>query len=507
MQQEIKKSNLFSAIALGVGSIVGSGWLFASYYASQYAGPISILSWIIGAILALSLALLLAEIATMYQETGLFSRLITITHNADFGFIVAISNWFAMVVCITSEAAATVQYIGSVDPTINSYVFEGSNLSDLGTLCVVVLIGLYGVLNYWGIKTLTKVNNIITTIKIIFPLMTAIVMMVAAFHPSNFTSYHNSIHPYGIGKAFSAVVSCGIFYAFYGFSMITIFAKELKKPQKNIPLALGGSVLICLVIYICLQISFIGALPTAMVANGWHQLNFNSPLASLAGILGINWLVIALYADAALSPSGTGIVYAGSGGRMLQAMAEDQQVPKIFARTNHTFFVSRTSLLFSIGLAMGMLLFFDNWQKIMLVVSVFQLISCVAVPVAFISLRNKQPDRPRAFRLPFGKQIAIATYALSTFLLIQSGTVALVTSFIFHVLFFLVYTFSNHGFNGKALFKSFASSWSMFFFLTFTTLFGYLLDHDRFYTTSTVIVFCLLTLVTYFLLIEQKEYV
>ena len=63
-----KQPNLFSAITIGVGSIIGSGWLFASYYAAKYAGPISILSWVIGAILALSLALLLAEIATMYQE-------------------------------------------------------------------------------------------------------------------------------------------------------------------------------------------------------------------------------------------------------------------------------------------------------------------------------------------------------------------------------------------------------------------------------------------------------
>lgn len=94
--------SLFSAIAIGVGSIVGSGWLFASYYAAKFAGPISILSWIIGAVLSLALALLLAEVATIYQETGLFSRLLTITHNRDYGFIVASSNWFSMVSSIPS---------------------------------------------------------------------------------------------------------------------------------------------------------------------------------------------------------------------------------------------------------------------------------------------------------------------------------------------------------------------------------------------------------------------
>lgn len=111
-----KQPNLFSAIAIGVGSIIGSGWLFASYYAAKYAGPISILSWIIGATLSLMLALLLAEVATMYQETGLFSRLLTITHNRDYGFIVASSNWFSMVSSIPSEAMATVQYLLLLSP-------------------------------------------------------------------------------------------------------------------------------------------------------------------------------------------------------------------------------------------------------------------------------------------------------------------------------------------------------------------------------------------------------
>lgn len=115
-----KQPNLFSAIAIGVGSIIGSGWLFASYYASQYAGPIAVLSWVIGAVLSLALALLLAEVATMYQKTGLFSRLLTITHNRDYGFIVAISNWFSMVSSVPSEAIATVQYLGHAFPAVDN---------------------------------------------------------------------------------------------------------------------------------------------------------------------------------------------------------------------------------------------------------------------------------------------------------------------------------------------------------------------------------------------------
>ena len=107
-----KQPSLFSAIAIGVGCIVGSGWLFASYKASKFAGPVAIGSWIIGAIFALIIALLLAEIATLYsKETGLFARLLTITHNRDYGFIISSSNWFATIVTIPAEAEASIQYL------------------------------------------------------------------------------------------------------------------------------------------------------------------------------------------------------------------------------------------------------------------------------------------------------------------------------------------------------------------------------------------------------------
>jgi amino acid transporter len=284
-----KQPSLFSAIAIGVGCIVGSGWLFASYKAAHFAGPIALGSWIVGALLALMIALLLAEIATYYRkETGLFARLLTLTHNPDYGFIVSSSNLFATIITIPAEAEASVQFISQAFPNVKELIFNNNHFTALGITIVCILMVLYGVLNYWGIKLLARANNAITVIKLTVPALTAIVFFAAAFHPGNFTAYQGTIAPYGWDKMFTAVVTCGIFYSFYGFSMITVFSKELKNPQRNIPIALAGSVLICLVIYLMLQASFIGAMTPDAIRNGWHQLNFSSPLAQLAIILGIN---------------------------------------------------------------------------------------------------------------------------------------------------------------------------------------------------------------------------
>lgn len=502
-----RQPSLFSAIAIGVGSIIGSGWLFASYYAAKYAGPISILSWIIGAVLSLALALLLAEIATMYQETGLFSRLLTITHNRDYGFIVAFSNWFSMVSSIPSEAMATVQYLTTILPGMNKIMFAKGELTFSGILLVYFIIGIYGLLNYWGIKTLAKANNLITTIKMVVPAAVGLLFMFAAFHPANFTAYKGSIAPYGIGNAFTAVVTCGIFYAFYGFSMITVFAKELKNPSRNIPLALAGSVIVCLVIYLILQVSFLGAVDTNRIASaGWHSLDFTSPLADLAILLGINWLAILLYVDAAISPSGTGILYLGSGTRMLNAMAEDNQMPSIFARVNPQFFISRTSLFFTILLCGILVIFFANWQKIMIVVTVFQLISCLAVPIAFSALRNNQPHKIRAFKLWGGKWVSIFAYLIVSYLLVQCGTAAMVLSLSMHVLFFFIYSLAFYKLNLRHTYLAGRSSWSLFAYLAIMSLFSYLQEHGQLDSVLSLAVFIGISLLFYRLLLQQKGY-
>ena len=138
-----------------------------------------------------------------------------------------------------------------------------------------------------GIKLLAKANNTITIIKLTVPALTAIIFLLQPFiQVTLLPTKEQLLHMAHKDKMFTAVVTCGIFYSFYGFSMITVFSKELKNPQRNIPLALAGSVLICLVIYLMLQASFIGAVPTNSIINGWHHLDFTSPLAQLAIIIG-----------------------------------------------------------------------------------------------------------------------------------------------------------------------------------------------------------------------------
>lgn len=502
-----KQPSLFSAIAIGVGSIIGSGWLFASYKAAKFAGPASVLSWVIGAAFAFLLALLLAEIASMYtKETGLFARLLTLSHNRDYGFIISSTNWFTAIIIIPAEAEASMQYLSTAFPSMNGLLFSNSHFTYQGIIGVCTLMLLYGVLNYWGIKLLTRANNLITIIKFVVPVLTAIIIFAASFHPSNFHAYQNTIAPYGYDKIFTAVVTCGIFYSFYGFSAITAFTKELKNPQRNIPLALGGSVIICLIIYILLQISFVGAIdPVTITTGGWHSLDFTSPLAQLAGLLGLNWLALVMYVDAAISPSGTGIIYVGSSARIFTGMAEDGQMLKVFAKEHHKHQVSRLSIFVTLVICMSLVVFFDNWDKIMVVVSVFLLISCLAIPVSFVKLRKDHANRARTFKMPFGLTICYITYIAISYLLTQCGRVPLELSLGFHVVLFTLYGATYYK-KVTSILKAFASSWSIFVYLAIMLYFGIIQDAGRLNQPAMLLAFFVCITLNYYFLINQKSY-
>ncbi|MCY4177041.1 MAG: APC family permease [Endozoicomonadaceae bacterium] len=502
-----KQPSLFSAIAIGVGCIIGSGWLFAAYYASRCAGPASLISWVIGAVLALILALLLAEITTMYKDRGLFSRLLTITHNnKDFGFIIALSNWIGLLIVIPSEATATIQYLSSAVPKFSPFLMHNEHLTLLGVFFVICLIIIYGLINYWGFKGLTAINNIITSFKFIVPLFTGILLIIVAFNGNNFTAYKGSFMPYGLGSIFSAVVQSGIFYAYYGFSTIAIFGAELKNPKRNIPLALVGSVLVCLVIYLVLQIAFIGAIPADMISNGWHTVDFTSPLAQLLILVNLNVWSIFLYVDAVISPSGTGIVYSGSATRMLTGMASDAQMPLYFDRVHPIFNLSRRSLVASMIISIIVVLFFREWRSIIIMVTAVQLIGCIAVPVAFTKLRISQPNKKRLFRFKGGSLASPCLYVLLTYLMVQAGSEALISTFIISSLFFLLYAFSYYHHNMKAIGCAFLSAWTMFAYLIIVIILALISEHkllsDVVFYTTLVVTACIM----FVLMILQKDY-
>src|SRR5205085_1100201 len=152
-------------------------------------------------------------------------------------------------------------------------------------------------------------NTTITWWKIGVPVLAIVALMLTRFHGANFHA-GGGFMPYGFHGVFSAIATGGIIFAYQGFEQAIQLGGESANPRRNIPFAVIGAMLIGVVVYVMLQVAFIGALDPGNLAGGWGKLAFHGlvgPFAGLATAVGLSWLAILLYIDAAVSPGGTGL--------------------------------------------------------------------------------------------------------------------------------------------------------------------------------------------------------
>ncbi len=411
-----KNIGLISATFLGISCVIGSGWLFSPFKTAAIAGPSAIITWVVSGFIMLLLALCFAEVASLYPKRGLSAIIPSLSHNKFFGFPFAIANWFGIVAVIGLEADATVQYLMNLTPHLKPYLFSNDQLTWAGNSLSIGLVIIYSILNYWGAKALTKANNILSILKIIVPVVTALIFIGVAFHPSNFTVVNNSFLPYGMKSILGAILTTGIIVSFNGFQSIVSFASEIKKPEKTIPLALVISILFCLCVYVLLQIAFIGAVPPAMLAKGWHELQFSAPMIQLSILIGMSTFTSIIYFGATVAPSGAGVAFTGAATRMFTAMSRTGQMPQLFNTSHPKYNVSRLSLAANALMAILFLLIFRSWTQLAEFISLFHIISYLPIPLALCVFRNAIITRNYPFRLRGGHLISLFVFIMFTYL-------------------------------------------------------------------------------------------
>lgn len=387
--------------AVGLGSIIGSGWLFGAQRAAAIAGPAAILAWVIGAAVALTIALTYSELGAMFPKAGGMVRYGQYSHGSLAGYLAAWANWIAIVSVIPGEATASVQYMSSWKWSWAKELYDGKELTGSGVALASVLLLFYFFLNWFAITLFAKTNNAITVFKVVIPVLTAGALMWAHFDTKNIESA-GGFTPNGWSSVFTAVALSGIVWAFNGFQSPLNMAGEARNPGKSLPKAVISSILIALVIYIALQVAFLMAVPSAdLSSHGWADLGkiYNSPLADLAVAWGLNWLAMLLYADAFISPSGTGMIYAATTSRMIQGVQENGHLPGVFGKVDKKTGVPRPALVLNLIVAFMFLAVFRGWGSLAEIVSVATVISYITGPVAVMSLRRIAPDLKRPVML------------------------------------------------------------------------------------------------------------
>lgn len=412
----------FALMLTGLGSIIGSGWLFGPWKAAQISGIGSLFAWIIGAIIISAIALSYTELGAMFPRSGGMVRYGHLSHGSLLGFIAGWANWIAIVSVIPVEAEASVQYMSSWSWSWAHSLSFNNELSHAGLWLAACLVLFYFVLNFWGIKLFVRSNTLIATFKLIVPALTGIALIASGFHHENFAMTlgpHQNIIDWS--SVLTTVSTAGIVFSFNGFQSPINLAGEAHQPDRTIPFAVMGSIALATLIYLLLQVAYIGAVsPAALAQFGWKGINFRSPFAELALMLNLNWLAILLYMDAFVSPSGTGITYTATTARMLFGMERNGTLPPIFGRLHPHWGVPRPAMCFNLIVSYLFLFFFRGWSTLAAVISVATIISYLTGPVSAMSLRRTAPhfDRPlRVWGLPL---VSASAFIFATELLYWS---------------------------------------------------------------------------------------
>ena len=407
------------------GSIIGSGWLFGAQKALIAAGPAAIISWGIGALAIFLLALTHAELGGMWPVAGGTARF---PHYAFGGGAGASFGWFSWLQAATVapiEVLAMItygQHYSFASGWMKTSTGGTSVLTGPGIVAAVVLMAIFTSINFLGIRKLAHTNSAATWWKVGIPLLTIFVLGIVNFHASNFTAA-DGFSPFGAKGVLAAVSTSGIIFALLGFEQADQLAGESARPKRDIPRAVILSVVIGAVIYMALQIVFLGALPGSQIGHTWAHgayTTMTGPFAQIATLVGVGWLAAILYVDAIISPGGTGLIYTTSSSRVSYGLSRNGYFPTIYESTDRRG-VPWFGLLTAFVVGCVCFLPFPSWTSLVGLITAASVLMYAGAPLAFGVFRRRLPNAERPWRAPMGPVLAPVAFIVANLLILWSG--------------------------------------------------------------------------------------
>jgi len=431
-------------LMISINGMVGSAWLFAPLYAAKIAGSQAIIAWLIGGAATALIALTFAELSVMLPVAGGTAQIPQLSHGVFTSFTISWVAWLSALTMAPIEVQAVLQYASTYFTALITLKNGVPVLTGIGILWATLLMLLFCIINTVSYKGLVRFNFILFIFKIAVIILTVCALISVSFHPSNFIDLHQQFTLTHWKAILVAVASGGVAFAFTGFKHGVELAGEAKRLAFAIPLAIVGSVICCLILYLGLQIAFIGALNPTMLSQGWHHLSFVGdvgPFAGLAAGLGLIWLLKLLYIDATVSPSGAGLIYVTSTARILYAMSQIGYVPRFLSYLNKQHFP--VAAIF-VNFAIGMFLFLPlpGWQAMVSFLVSGMVISYAIGPIALLCLRYELPEEKRAFRLPGASILCLIAFYFCNLMSYWTGWETIYKLAIAMAIGFIVFSFA-----------------------------------------------------------------
>jgi APA family basic amino acid/polyamine antiporter len=417
----------WSLIAFGIGAVIGSGiftvtgtaaagerlsvpsifkapvldlLLHGAHAASTIgrpgAGPGLTLSFVLVAITCGFAALCYAELASMIPIAGSAYTYAYATLGEIIAWIIgwdlileyAVSNMsvavgfsaYFNVMCDYLFGAHLPKYLS--EPAIVEGRFTGS-LFNVPALLIVMLLSSILVR---GVRESARANNIMVAIKVgavlLFVFGAARAVQVSNLHP---------FLPNGFGGVLSGAAI--VFFAFIGFDSVSTAAEECRRPQRDMPIGIIGTLIACGILYTAVAFVLTGIV-------SWKTLGNAAPVANALAAVGMDKLRFTVTVGALLGMLSSLLVYQYGQARIWFAMSRDRLLPDLFSRVHRRFRTPHVSTWLA-GLAVGIPAGIWDIGTFADLSNIGTLFAFVIVSWGVLVLRRKQPKRPRSFRVPF----------------------------------------------------------------------------------------------------------
>jgi len=383
-------------VAVTINGIIGAGIFGLPSKVYGLIGGYSLIAFIVCALVVMLIILCFAEVSSRFEETGgpyLYARE---AFGPTVAFEVGWLIWLARLTAFAANCNLMISYL--------SFFWAPANTGIIRASIIVAVVIALTLLNVLGVRQAAIASNVFTIGKLL-PMLIFIAVGLFFLNSNAFV-----LGPRPAAGPFSQSVLL-LLYAFTGFEMAVIPAGEIKNPQKDLPRALLIAMAVIATTYILIQVVCIGTLPELAKST--------RPLADAGQrFMGTAGAAI-ISAGAIISVAGNLNITVLSASRVPFAIAEQKQLPSMFARVHRRFFTPHISIIVT-TLLMLVLTLKSSFVAALTISTIARLVAygatCAALPV----LRKKTGAPPAHFKLRGGGFIAIAALILAVWLLLNS---------------------------------------------------------------------------------------
>ncbi|PHV31085.1 amino acid permease [Janthinobacterium rivuli] len=384
----------FDLVLMGIGAIVGTGIFVLTGTGALTAGPALSLSFVVAAVACCFAALCYAEFASTVPVAG---SIYTYSY-ATLGELAAwMIGWDLLLEYGLAAAAVSVGWSGYFQSLLSGFgialpvalTAAPGALPGVTTFinlpALVIMLALTAMLG-WGVRESARLNNIMVAIKVGVVLL-FIIFGARHVQPANWQPYM----PFGYHGMLSAAAL--VFFAFIGFDAVTSAAEEVKKPSRDLPIGIIGSLAVCAVLYVVVSAIMTGIVPYQKF------LGVDHPVSLALQYAGENWIAGFVDLGAILGMTTVILVMAFGQTRIIFAMSRDGLLPKRLS-TVHPRFQTPFFATWLVGIVFGLIAAVIPLNILAELINIGTLAAFTMVSIAVVVLRKKRPDLPRAFRCP-----------------------------------------------------------------------------------------------------------